>query len=262
MHVVQFQHAVDISRNLTIAANFSVYFTGRSTIRSTPHLYVSSLATWGSESELLKGWKKNFPGILSVKRTGKSGSELLMTLKGHTGWVRSVGFSSDGTRIMSGSDDKSVRVWDASTGALLITLNGHTHRVYSVAFSSDGTRIVSGSVDRSVRVWDVLHITQDKHRAFVNSVASLVSDVSMECPPVWDYTVHRRHWILSPEPEYWIIWLPYHKRLAQWVRSSPSDVIDPHAHLVISRESSAVIDFTNSKMGPNWATCYSSSLPS
>ena len=112
-------------------------------------------------------------------------------------------------------------------------------------------------------------MTREKRGAFVNSVVScpedgsvLVSDVSMECPPVWDYTIHGRHWILSPEPEYWIIWLPYHKRLAQWVPSSPSDVIDPHARLVISRESSALIDFTNSKMGPHWATCYSSSLPS
>ena len=120
---------MDISRNLTVAANFAVYFTGRSTIQSTPHLYVSSLATWGSKSELLKGWKKRFPRILSVKQTGESGSVLLMTLKGHNAWVESVAFSSDGTRIVSGSWDKSVRVWDASTGALLIMLNGHTNYV-------------------------------------------------------------------------------------------------------------------------------------
>jgi WD40 repeat protein len=50
--------------------------------------------------------------------------------------------------------DKSVRVWDASTGAELKVLNGHTWPVYSVAFSPDGTRIVSGSDDNSVRVWD------------------------------------------------------------------------------------------------------------
>ena len=166
-----------------------------------------------------------------------------------------------------------MRVWDASRGALLITLNCHIYPVNCVAFSSDGTRIVSGSNDNSVRVWDAstgaLYMTRDKRGAFVNSVVScpedgsvLVSDVSMECPPVWDYTIHGRHWISSPESEYWIIWLPYHKRLAHWVPSSPSDVIDPHAHLVISRKSSAVIDFTNSKMGPNWATCYSPSLPS
>ena len=68
--------------------------------------------------------------------------------------ISSVAFSDDGTRIVSGSDDDSVLVWDASTGLLLKELKGHTDWVNSVAFSSDGTRIVSGSVDRSVRVWD------------------------------------------------------------------------------------------------------------
>ena len=61
-----------------------------------------------------------------------------------------------GTRIVSGSYDKSVRVWNAPTGKSLTTLNGHTSNVTSVAFSSDGTRIVSGSEDWSVQVWDAL----------------------------------------------------------------------------------------------------------
>jgi len=75
-----------------------------------------------------------------------------MTLNGHTHYVTSVAFSSDGLRIASGSRDQSVRVWDASTGAELMTLNGHTQDVNSVAFSIDGTRIVSGLSDQSVRV--------------------------------------------------------------------------------------------------------------
>jgi WD40 repeat protein len=50
----------------------------------------------------------------------------------------SVAFSHDGTRIVSGSEDNSVRVWDASTGAELQQLNGHSGTVNSVAFSHDG----------------------------------------------------------------------------------------------------------------------------
>jgi len=72
-------------------------------------------------------------------------------LAGSATWA--VAFSSDGTWIVSGSSDKSVRVWDASTGAELNVLKGHTHSVNSVVFSSDGTWIVSGSSDNSVRVW-------------------------------------------------------------------------------------------------------------
>ena len=76
-------------------------------------------------------------------------------LEGHTSGVSSVSFSPDGSRIVSGSDDKSVRVWDASSGECVLgPLEGHTSGVTSVSFSPDGSRIVSGSEDKSVRVWD------------------------------------------------------------------------------------------------------------
>jgi len=68
--------------------------------------------------------------------------------------VDAVAVSPDDKYIVSGSDDKSVRVWDASTGSELKELKGHTNWVTSVAFSPDGKHIVSGSRDKSVRVWD------------------------------------------------------------------------------------------------------------
>ena len=76
--------------------------------------------------------------------------------EGHTGGVNSVEFSSNGTQIVSGSDDQSVRVWDVFTGVQVKVLKGHTGAVYSVAFSSDNMQIVSGSFDQSVWVWDAL----------------------------------------------------------------------------------------------------------
>ncbi|KAF9524137.1 hypothetical protein CPB83DRAFT_948682 [Crepidotus variabilis] len=76
------------------------------------------------------------------------------TLNGHSDAVMSVAFSSDDKRILSGSNDKSVRVWDASTGEELKVLDGHSHAVTSVAFSSDGKCIISGSYDQSVQMWD------------------------------------------------------------------------------------------------------------
>ena len=70
-------------------------------------------------------------------------------------YVLSVAFSQDGRRIVSGSEDKTIRVWDAETGKVVLgPLEGHTSLVKSVAFSQDGKLIVSGSKDHSIRVWD------------------------------------------------------------------------------------------------------------
>jgi WD40 repeat protein/cytoskeletal protein RodZ len=69
--------------------------------------------------------------------------------------VTSVAFSPDGLRIVSGSDDNTLRLWDAKTGLPIgQPLTGHSNWVTSVAFSPDGLRIVSGSSDKTLRLWD------------------------------------------------------------------------------------------------------------
>ena len=69
--------------------------------------------------------------------------------------MRSVAYSPDGRHIISRSDDNTIRIWDAGTGAAVGSpLKGHTSLVHSVAYSPDGRHIVSGSNDRTVRIWD------------------------------------------------------------------------------------------------------------
>ena len=78
----------------------------------------------------------------------------LRILEGHSEGVNSVAFSPDGKRVVTGSSDKTARIWNAQTGKPLRTLQGHSSYVTSVAFSPDGKRIVTGSDDHTARVWD------------------------------------------------------------------------------------------------------------
>ncbi|HEY6565211.1 MAG TPA: protein kinase, partial [Pirellulaceae bacterium] len=79
---------------------------------------------------------------------------LLKSLKGHEDWLTSVAYHPEGKQIISGSKDRTVRVWDAEQGTIERTLSGHTDVVTGVAYVLGGTRIVSGSQDRTIRLWN------------------------------------------------------------------------------------------------------------
>ncbi|CAE6514629.1 unnamed protein product, partial [Rhizoctonia solani] len=106
--------------------------------------------------------------------------------KGQTGDIKSVQFSPDGSRLVSGSW-KTVRVWDVESGTTIVgplkghtdeiiscsydrtlrlwdarkgvmignPFEGHTHDIHSVAFSPCDTYVVSGGADKTVRLWDI-----------------------------------------------------------------------------------------------------------
>ena len=77
-------------------------------------------------------------------------------MEGHRGPVYSVAFSLDGKKIVSGSYDMILRLWDAENKKCLGILEGHGGLIKSVAFSPDGKRIVSGSFDRTIRLWNAV----------------------------------------------------------------------------------------------------------
>lgn len=98
------------------------------------------------------------PQALLALQTQESLSRNLwisLPLRGHEQLVTSVAFSPDGKFIVSGSDDKTLRRWDARTGQLIgQPMRGHQKSIASVAVSPDGRRIVSGGFDNTLRLWD------------------------------------------------------------------------------------------------------------
>ena len=71
----------------------------------------------------------------------------------HPNLVRSVKFSPDRSKILTGCQDHKARLWDASTGSLIRDFIGHTNTVRGAAFSPDGSRIATGSYDSTAKVW-------------------------------------------------------------------------------------------------------------
>ena len=150
-----------------------------------------------------------------------TGAEL-QQLNGHTGFVLSVTFSHDNIFILSGSSDKSVRIWNTLTGAALYQLNGHSDFVRSVAFSHDDVHIVSGSDDKSVRVWNRMH-----HGV------------------LWTSTING--WIISLSGEDNLMWMPPGIR---------EIMHHPYNTLIISQKGYAHVNFQDCNLGIKWAECY------
>src|SRR5262249_15890038 len=78
--------------------------------------------------------------------------------------VECVAISRDGRRIASGGADKTVRVWDTTTGREIIVLRGHTDKCGCLAFSPDGHRLASASFDGTIRIWDGTPLRGDEPR--------------------------------------------------------------------------------------------------
>jgi WD40 repeat protein len=70
--------------------------------------------------------------------------------------------SADGKKVVSGSGDKTVKIWDAESGAELHTLSGHNDLVNSVAVSTDGRKIVTGSYGKTVKIWNMVMLVPTK----------------------------------------------------------------------------------------------------
>ena len=94
--------------------------------------------------------------FLASLGTGKAQGQLeTVVQRGHALAVRAVTFSPDGKFLASGSEDKTIKIWEFNSGRELKTLIGHQSYVYQVLFTSSGKQLISSSRDNHIYIWDI-----------------------------------------------------------------------------------------------------------
>jgi WD40 repeat protein len=149
----------------------------------------------------------------------------MVTLTGHTGWVRDVSFSADSQLLASASSDGTVRIWDIASQTCLKVIEGHDDWVWRVQFATRKSLVVSFGVDRQCKVWywklgkAVLAFTI-KDKALRNVMFEpnhgIVASCSIEGIKLWsiwrlqhlrsitEHATHLRRVVFSPDG-YWIV---------------------------------------------------------
>ena len=135
-------------------------------------------------------------GQVQVAATQDPNKPELVMQNGHADFVRDVEFTPDGKFVVSASVDRTIKVWEVSTGRVVRTLLGHTLPVTSIAISRDGRWLASTEKYGPIRIWDLdtgaavrtfaekMGAIQDVAFTSTGSLLSLGADVDY----VWDIT--------------------------------------------------------------------------
>jgi len=143
------------------------WVTGIAVTYENPNLVVSA-----SRDKKVMVWEMN-PDFDSSDPDTVGYARKLMG--GHSEPISSVVLSSDGQFALSGSWDKTLRLFDLNQGKSVRTFKGHEKDVYCVAFSGDNRQIVSGGRDKTLKLWNTLGeckytISEDQHNDWISSV--------------------------------------------------------------------------------------------
>lgn len=163
-----FVHSVKFSQNSNILASgsqhkirlwdinsrecvtqISVYKDWLYSLSLSPDEKLLACANLGNENHIIRLWQ------LESLQPGNSDQTPNKILQGHTDNIWAIAFSPDSKIIVSGSSDRTVKLWDSQTGLCLKTLLGHTRPVLSVAFSHDGKIVASCGGHSIIKLWDI-----------------------------------------------------------------------------------------------------------
>ena len=154
----------------------------------------------GSRDKSIIQWKLNLEGE-EVKIENEGDKEIkktlmgkpLKSLHGHNHFASSLALNSDNTKLVSGSWDKTIRLWDIPTSKSDLLFKGHTKDVLSVAFSHDERLIFSGAMDNSLKYWNTkgdLRYDNNQFGGWVSCILNIAKGktnyIAVGC---WDGTV-------------------------------------------------------------------------
>ncbi len=174
------RHLIQISQQLGIDSTSELNRSGVDSIFSfedEPEVDITPLLDMISEdlmsSELMSD------NLVSAELSGDLWSKptwnLQQTINAHSDWVRCMNFTPDSEKLVSGSFDKTIKLWQLDTGKAIYTLEDRLKGVFALAVSPDGKLLASGSWDEKIELWNLetgtlLH-NLSQHQASVRSLA-------------------------------------------------------------------------------------------
>jgi sugar lactone lactonase YvrE len=134
------------------------------------------------------------------------------TLSGHTSGVNCLVFSADSKKLISGSADKTIKIWDVKTGKEIAKLEGHKGFINALVITPDGQQLFSADADKTIKVWDVNTGKELRtllgHKSSINSLAispdgqKLFSASADKTIKVWDVNTGKEIKTLSEHKGY------------------------------------------------------------
>ncbi|ETO15461.1 G-protein beta WD-40 repeats containing protein [Reticulomyxa filosa] len=217
------------TNNATFGKTFSVKTFVLACFKQTEKTVKVMLAHWLRQSNVKLGWINDFNKIVAryVKQIYilyllfflkkilfifAKYFKQLQILQGHSDMVRSAKFSPDSQKVISSSDDKTIRIWDIVLGKEIQQLKSNYYLINSAQFSPDGRTIVSCSQDATIQLWNVKSGEKEKilkgHSYSVWSVnfspngINLVSTSGDQTIRLWDVKSGKQIQTLSCYPDY------------------------------------------------------------
>jgi len=174
---------------------------------------------------------------------------------GHKDIITAFEFSENG-RLVTGSTDNTVIVWDIEKGAILHIFKGHSGPINFVSFSPDGTKIVSASQDQFVRVWNLDTNQCDRYyempgseavkARFSSSGRKIVAENRYRDLVIWDVnTMDRLPWDMSKRYKIYEPNANGKSRVRQRISNDDADIISftPDTNLILGRFVYSLSDF-------------------